>query len=428
MRFFAAAFASSLAVAGAPPVFAAPTAQVAMQVTDAERAAARELFKEGDELQRAGKFIEALDKFNRAQQVFSAPTNMLRIAECDAALGKLVESEETYRTLVRTPLPAGAPPAFQAAVDQARAELSQVEPRVPRLIVQVEPKNVDHPQMQIDGQTVNAALIGEPLPLDPGPHRVMVFAPGFVSSEQSVVLRERDSRALVLVLKPIAGVTYAGSASAAAPPPLAGADQNVPPPPPPPIEEPQPPPKKSKSGLLLGAHAGALFPGGDLPLAPGSTIDITTVSSAGPAFGIDGGLRFARRFYLGLTLEHASLGAGSAVSSSADVSSSATLVAAMLGYMFNPDRVSLYGEVGLGGRFYNFSSGAGGTSNSYSAAELELGAGIWLPIGKSLRLLPKVDLGAGSFTPPGTSASSSTAKTSHLFTMLGVGGYYSSDF
>src|SRR5262249_21710345 len=127
------------------------------QVTDAERAAARELFREGDELQRAGKFAEALDKFNRAQQVFSAPTNMLRIAECDAALGRLVESAEAYRAVARTPLPPNSPPAFQAAVEQAKGELAQVEPRVPKLVVQVEPATAPGQQLQIDGQAVPAA-------------------------------------------------------------------------------------------------------------------------------------------------------------------------------------------------------------------------------------------------------------------------------
>ena len=83
---FVLAFASltSSALSGAPLALA--------QVSDAERAGARELFKEGDDLQRAGHFAEALDKFQRAQQVFAAPTNLLRMAECDAALGRLVES------------------------------------------------------------------------------------------------------------------------------------------------------------------------------------------------------------------------------------------------------------------------------------------------------------------------------------------------
>ena len=118
--------------AASRPSLLARRPQARAQVSDAERAGARELFKEGDQLQRAGHFAEALDKFQRAQQVFAAPTNLLRIAECDAALGRLVESAEAYREVLRTPLPAGSPPAFQAAVDQAKAELSQVEPRVPK--------------------------------------------------------------------------------------------------------------------------------------------------------------------------------------------------------------------------------------------------------------------------------------------------------
>src|ERR1700674_4163942 len=124
---------ASLAVALAWPP------QAHAQVTDSERSAARELFKEGDELQRAGKFTEELEKLQRAQRVYSAPTNELRIAECQAALGLLVESAESYRTALRMPMPPGSPQAFQAAVDQAKAELAQVEPRVPKLIVHLAP-------------------------------------------------------------------------------------------------------------------------------------------------------------------------------------------------------------------------------------------------------------------------------------------------
>ena len=80
--------------------------------------------------------------------------------------------------MLRTPLPAGAPPAFQAAVDQAKAELSQVEPRVPKLVVQVQPGGVQSPKLQIDGQNFPAALIGEPISLDVGVHKIAVLAPG----------------------------------------------------------------------------------------------------------------------------------------------------------------------------------------------------------------------------------------------------------
>ena len=167
------------------------------QVVDAERAAARQLFREGDELQRAGKIADALDKFQRAEQAYSAPTNVLRIAECHAALGHLVESAESYRAVLRAPLPAEASAPFRAAMEQARGELAQVEPRIPKLRVVPDPARVPGAAFRIDGQAVSVALLGEPIPLDPGPHRVKVSAPGFVAAEATETLRERDPRKLI---------------------------------------------------------------------------------------------------------------------------------------------------------------------------------------------------------------------------------------
>jgi hypothetical protein len=431
--------------ASASPAFA--------QVTDAERAAARELFKEGDELQRAGKFAEALDKFNRAQQVFSAPTNMLRIAECNAALGRLVESAEAYRAVVRTPLPAGSPPAFQSAVEQAKGELAQVEPRVPRVIVQVEPGGLPGQQLQIDGQAVPSALIGEPFPLDPGAHKVIVYASGFAGSEQSVVLREKETKNLSFVLRPIAGVTYATGSAAPPPPPL-------PPPPPPvagegagalPAGAPPPPPpvvdesaverakKRTSVGLLFGLHVGLELPTGQIPVNPGApAIDIGTMSSGGFAYAFDGGLRFARQWYLGITLEHAGLGAGRDATQiqpgASQPSSNTTAAGAVLGLIVNPDRASFFGEIGVQGRWLTESwvdSLGQAQSANYNGVELLLGAGIWIPVGSSVRLLPLATVGLGTFTTPNSGGATTTANQpsppGHAFFMLGLGGYYNAD-
>src|SRR5260370_17582258 len=103
MRTFAAFVAFQVAAA-------AWVSSADAQVNDAQRAAARDLFKQGDELQRASRFAEALDKFQRAQQVFGAPTNQLRIAKCEAALGRLVEPTEEFPSLSRRPLPPPPPP------------------------------------------------------------------------------------------------------------------------------------------------------------------------------------------------------------------------------------------------------------------------------------------------------------------------------
>jgi hypothetical protein len=416
------------------------------QVTESERSAARQLFREGDQLQRAGKFVEALDRFERAQQVFSAPTNMLRIAECDAALGHLVQSAEAYRALVRTPLPAGSPAAFQSAVDQARAELAQVEPRVPKLVVQLEPANAPAPQLQIDGQPVHAALLGEPFPLDPGTHKVSVAASGFVTAEQSVVLKERETKTLPMTLTAIAGVTYApgvapGSAGSASGTEGPGSTQ-LPPgtPPPPPLVEggsPEAARKRSRGGLLLGLHLGAEIPAGQIPTPAGDTIATSAASGAGLAYGLDLGIRFARHWIIGLTVEHASLGAGTNPSrieqTATGMTTSNTSAGVVLGYVVNPDRVSFFGEVGLQGRWYKLSwNDPSSQSASYSTGELLLGMGIWIPAGRVLRLLPEATIALGDFSTPSTggtaSGTSNSASPGHAFVMLGLAGMFNIGF
>jgi hypothetical protein len=408
------------------------------QVSDAERAGARELFKEGDQLQRAGHFAEALDKFQRAQQVFAAPTNVLRIAECDAALGRLVESAEAYREVLRSPLPAGSPPAFQAAVDQAKAELAQVEPRVPRVVVQVQPASVQNPQMQIDGQNVSGALLGEPIPLDAGTHKIAVLAPGYAATEQQVDLKEHDSKTVALTLNPSPEAAATSSATPP-PPPVLGAT----PPAPPPIVAPDlgpSEPLRSRVGLLFGLHLGFEGASGKVP-APNTdvAVDSSNVAGGGLAFGLDGGLRFARHWYVGLTLDHAGLSGGNATDLQAAGVDHATSNTTQLGLIFalivNPDRASFYGEIGLAERWFDVHETAmqgtapppQGLDHLYSGPEFVLGLGIWIPAGRSFRLLPKFTLGLGGLDGVKSSDSSSTYSAGAVFGMLGVAGFYNVD-
>ncbi len=255
------------------PVLAAlafPGVARAQTASDADRAAARQLFVDGVKLQEAGNFADALDRFERAQAVFSAPTHLLHIAECDAALGKLVESAETYRTLVRTPLPAGAPNAFVQAQQQASAELTQVEPRIPSIRLFVKPPNLQGLNIQIDGQAMSAALVGVQRPTDPGTHVVSVSAPGYMRSEQKVILREKENKDVTANLPTAGGIMYAPPPATAPvqtshPPPTLPRSQSPPPPPPmygaPPEDTAH---KPANGGFMLGVTAGGQVPAGNL--------------------------------------------------------------------------------------------------------------------------------------------------------------------
>ena len=423
------------------------------QVSDADRAAARDLFFEGVKLQNDGKFPEALDRFGRAQRIFSAPTHLLHIAECQVATGQLVEGSETYRTLVRTPLPQGSPPAFTQAQQQGAAELAQVEPRIPTVKIDVTPQNPANLQVQVDGAPMNTALVGVMRPIDPGQHKIAVYAPGYTRVDAILNIKERESKTVPIQLQQSGGVVYG---PAVTPPPVAGAN----PPPaagttPPPAGQPEQPqewaPQKKTStmGLLLGARAGVMFPTGTIEkgINGGPDTSMSDKVSTGGALGFEGNLRFARHFMIGLGFEHGFYGKGDNVDTNVgpagtNVSTtiSSNLVDIHVGYISNPDGLGFYGELGLGYRWLIGSTSFGGTDAStvYNGGELSLGAGIFIKAGNSLRIIPKVNFGIGQFSTADTSCSgtlcsgNTTASLSleqafHTFIFLGVGGFYNID-
>ncbi len=423
---------STLPLAWSPPARA--------QVSDAERAAARDLFKQGDELQRAGKFPEALDKFQRAEQVIHAPTNVLRIAECQAAMGKLVEAAESYRQVTRWTLPAGSPPAFQSAIDQAKGELAQVEPRVPKVLVQVTPTPAQgsQPELVIDGASVPFALVGEQIPLDPGSHTLQAKAAGYASQTESVSLRERDTKTVALRLEPAPGGGAAVAPSPAGgtpppPPPPYGASNAPPgtPPPPPPVAMESAPAairQRSNVGILIGAHLGAVAPTGRIPTADGNMSDLNNVSAGGVGVGIDGGLRFARHWYVGASYDHDVFSPTTTNPQLTSAQSHSETFGLDFAFIVNPDRVSFYGTLGLQTRIYTLSA-TNIPSETYTSGELLAGVGIWIPIGHWFRLLPELTGGFGSFGTPGSISGTTNGygEAGHGFFTLGLVGYYNID-
>jgi hypothetical protein len=197
---------SSLLVSRRPlflPVLLASTltVSVAHAQTDSERGVARELWHEGDELQKAGRFADALEKYQGAQKLVAAPTNLVRIAQCEAAIGELVEAAETYRLAHRMPLPPDAPAALLKAQVQAQEELTQVEPRVPKLTLAITPPHPEQIEIVVDGRALNAVVAGEPIPLDPGAHRVLVRASGYRTFHRNIRLDDAEAKVLDVKLR-----------------------------------------------------------------------------------------------------------------------------------------------------------------------------------------------------------------------------------
>lgn len=375
-----------------------PKPALAQVVSEADRQAARELFQQGFQLQQAGKYTDALDKFQRAQAVYNAPTNLLHIAECQAQLGQLVESTETYRGLARLMLPKDTPQAFLAAQTQGAAELQQIEPRIPRVRVEVAPTNIGGLAVTIDDQPMNVALVGVDRPIDPGTHKVAVSAPGYTRQEKTIAVKEKDPpKPLSFTLQPNGEVTYAAPPPPVAQPPpgytlqypgmVAGGPYI-----PVAAEKPWTPPPQTwtSMGFFFGARVGAALPVGTA---------LNNSAKGGGAAGLEGYFRFAHKGFLGILGEHDFYSGGTTPGTSA----SSNLVAASIGFTTNAEGVGFMMDFFGGYRSFQFSHTGklppGDISDgTYGSGEGGLGMGVWIAAGKWLRIVPRFEASFGSFS------------------------------
>ena len=171
----------------------------------ADKATARQLATQGIQFYQQGKHAEALDLLQRAEQLYDAPVHLIYIARTQAALGKLVEASETYRRLVRTDLPAGAPQAFKDAVSDAQKELQQLEPKVPSLRIDVSPADIKGLQLKIDGEILSSVVIGINRPTNPGKHTVEAAAANYDTATASVELSASGKQTVTLQMRPRPG-------------------------------------------------------------------------------------------------------------------------------------------------------------------------------------------------------------------------------
>jgi hypothetical protein len=191
----------ALAIALARPAHAEPPASPAAAL----RVEARTIAEQGDELFYAGRCDKAIGLWKKADAIFHAPTLMLRVARCQALMGKVVDAAATLDAIASEPHPHDAPAPFLAAKESAKQELKRVSARIAtlRLAVRVSgggaapvPVSVD-----VDGFPASpATLAASPsasadLRVDPGTHRVRLRA-DTTSWEREIHVEDAEVRAI----------------------------------------------------------------------------------------------------------------------------------------------------------------------------------------------------------------------------------------
>jgi hypothetical protein len=233
------------------------------QPSASDVALARSLGLEGVHLAEAGNCASAIDKFQRAEALYHAPTILVRLGECQVATGKVVVGTENLQRVVREQLPPKAPKAFTDAQVRAQKSLDAALPKVAKLKIHVEMPPGVRPLVKVDGEPLSLAALDVDRPADPGPHQIEASAPGFKTAKTETSLPEGGSGAATLRLEPDAAAGGPPPGMAPYPPgAMAPGPQQSPPPnygPPPPMMAPAPEQKGSSKtlGFVLIGVGGA---------------------------------------------------------------------------------------------------------------------------------------------------------------------------
>lgn len=157
---------------------------------------AREQFSQALALQTAGDWAGALALLKEVAAIKPTPQVRFNVALCEEELGQLVAALGDYQLAAAD---ARAERADQVADEVAR-RLDALELRIPRLTV-TRGKGAEAASVALDGVSLGDAVIGQPMPTDPGPHTIEAKAPGYRPFRQTLRLAEQQSQSVEITLE-----------------------------------------------------------------------------------------------------------------------------------------------------------------------------------------------------------------------------------
>jgi hypothetical protein len=184
---------------------------------DSDKEAIRSLSNQAAADFERRNYEAAREKFHRAYEIAKVPKLAVWEARANEKLGRLVAAYELYRQalgLEANDLWKGTI-QLQAQKD-AREELAQLQPRLPRLTISIEGAKPSDVAVKVDEVQVPSALLGVERYVDPGQRQIMGKCGNEVVTE-SVTVSEGKSKQLALRFR-----ACTSTAPAAVPPPVAG--------------------------------------------------------------------------------------------------------------------------------------------------------------------------------------------------------------
>ena len=161
-----------------------------------DQAGARALFTDGKRLMKSGKYAEACPKLEAAQKLYSSAGILLNLGDCYEKIGRTASAWTRFGEAASV----AARSNRSDDADEARRRQEALEPALVRLTIRV-PSPVPGLVVSRDGVTLDEAIWGTTLPVDPGDHLVRAEAPGFEPWAASVSITKRGDTTTVKVPK-----------------------------------------------------------------------------------------------------------------------------------------------------------------------------------------------------------------------------------
>jgi tetratricopeptide (TPR) repeat protein len=183
---------AALALAGALLTVARPRAQAH---DDAPTLALRLQFAQGLALEGAGRWADALPRFEEVARLRPTANVKFHIALCHNRLGRLLQAERSYH-VARDAARATAP----EVIPEINAHLQDLDGRMPRVMLVVAGAR-DGVTLQLDGAQVEPSKL---LRVDPGPHVALATHHGVPVAASAFSIVERRTKIVTLMIYPLA--------------------------------------------------------------------------------------------------------------------------------------------------------------------------------------------------------------------------------
>jgi len=196
----ASALVLGLALSAAPSVARA-------DATPEEKAAARQIFKDGKELEDKRQWKEALEKFTKVAKIIVTPGVRYHLGFCEENLGHLVAALNHYelatteakRVLADASSPDDIKRDAETALERAGKAGEALRERVPRVKLTTSGL-LRVSRVLLDGSPIAAALVGTALPVDPGSHLFVVERKGKEIERKEITVAEGETKRLKLAV------------------------------------------------------------------------------------------------------------------------------------------------------------------------------------------------------------------------------------